>query len=249
MRSCSANRWVRAATSGVVTVERDQPYIVVGTKVEDLVLGKVCPEVLDDPVVVAERHRRHGGRQPVTVSGDGGDDRNAAPSSTRVRSQITDDSLDDGGGAVLLPDRNLAGLPGLPDFVHRWDEQGLNDLDDRRPFVDEPPSESANGDLVALKQVGPHPFGGPFKPTSARCGRSTGGVADGFEGVELRDIDRVATADQRCWEAPCPHPPVGGLIVDAQSVGGLLEVEMLVCERHERQSTPRRQHWALMATK
>jgi hypothetical protein len=30
--------------------------------------------------------------------------------------------------------------------------------------------------------------------------------------------------------------------VDAQSVGRLLEVEMLVCERHERQSTPRRAH-------
>src|SRR6478735_6519170 len=50
--------------------ERDQPYVVVGTEVEDLFLGKVCPEVLDDPVVVAERHRRHGGRQPVTISGD-----------------------------------------------------------------------------------------------------------------------------------------------------------------------------------
>ena len=69
--------------------------IVFRAEPDQFVRRHVRPEVLHRPVVVAERHRRHRGRQRVEVTADGRNQRRAPAPPPRVGGQLTEDPLDD----------------------------------------------------------------------------------------------------------------------------------------------------------
>jgi hypothetical protein len=128
---------------------------------------------------------------------------------------------------VLDPDGQLAVVPGLADRAQRWHQHGLHQVDESSPVADQPPRNGTNGCLVTFDQRIVNSSSLAFETCLARGWRSTRGATLAFNGVKFVGGNQVATVDHVCSQASGPHPAVGGLVVHAQAVGCVLQLDLV----------------------
>ncbi len=184
----------------------------------------VDPPEVDDLVALAAKNvGEHRGRQSMRVTRSGADHHGASmPAATREpRPHAADDPRGDGRSAVLLLDREPTVGPAVSDLVQRrtehadvelrWlrspDQRSLEDLP-RPGFValDEPITQSVR----MLRPPWP-PAGRP------RPGRGPAEV------VEILTAHPPLAAFAPSRQLPGAHVPVGGHVVDAETLGHVVQ--------------------------
>jgi len=110
--------------------------------------GKVGAEVVDMPVALAQRHRRHHRGEHVAVAGQRCHRRRAAPAPSRRRVVLTEDPLHDRARAVLDRDARTARAPLLTDAGERRDEQLLRGSPQFHTVLEQPADQPSGRALL-----------------------------------------------------------------------------------------------------
>ena len=196
------------------------------TEVEEFICGEICTEVLHVPVVFSQCEGSHGRGQCVAFAGECRDDDGAPAPAARVRVVVAEDAFHDGRGPVLVSDRDDSVAPVTTDASHRRHEDLLGDRRHRRTIAGQAIDEITQGTLVTvdesvvgalreLREAG----AGPKRPARRRPGALSG------ESLDVVGIELVSAANPLRWQTTGPNPLVGGLIVDAEPIGGGLQID------------------------
>jgi hypothetical protein len=176
---------------------------------------------MHQPAILAQAYRRHQHRQSVPFSRRCGRHRDASRAALRLAGAGRDEPLADGAGPVLHRDGHRARGPFLADPVQRRRDDPLAQVGQRHA-VGEPGEIVPRQRLVTGHDRGVQPvrLGRPVAyPDPCPRGRS-GGPASG-QGTDVAVVDVVAAPMLPGGQNSLTHPPVRGLVVHPEGVGGL----------------------------
>ena len=191
---CRGSRSCELSAVGVDDSEHRHVDVVVSDEVENLVGWHVRAEVVDVPVVLAQRDGGHRGGQRMTVTCNCGNDSSPTSASAGVRSNVSENPLRRGGGPVLDPNRELTVVPRLADPAQCRSDDLLDQFGDRRPFADDGAGKRSSRRFVTIDQSAVCIF------VAADCSLFALG-ADGFDGCRLRSMN-AASSSGSIWYRP-----------------------------------------------
>jgi hypothetical protein len=176
---------------------------------------------MDQPAILAQAGRGHQSGQGVPFARRRGRHRDAPRPSRRLLHPGADEPLADGAGPVLGRDCHLARGPLLAHPAQRGRNDPLAQIEHRHALGQ--PAELLPGQrLVAVhdRVVQPRGLARPVPDPDLGPRRGTGGSALG-QRADVGVADLVAAPGFPGRERALPHPPVGGLVVHPERLGGL----------------------------
>jgi hypothetical protein len=176
---------------------------------------------MDQPAILAQAGRGHQSGQGVPFARRGGRHRDAPGPARRLMRAGGDEPLANGAGPVLGRDRDLARGPLLAYPAQRGRNDPLAQIEHRHALGQ--PAELLPGQrLVAVhdRVVQPRGLGRPVPDPDLGPRRGAGRPALG-QRDDVRVADLVAAPGLPGRERALPHPPVGGLVVHPERLGGL----------------------------
>ena len=184
-RSVRAARSARGAQSWLVTQDGEVDLLL-GAELHHLSGRRVGSEVVDMPVRVAQRHRRHRGRERMVVTGNRCDRDDAPPPPSGVGYEVAEDALDDRRARCSA---EIGSSPRCQASPMRWSDgttDALQQDDDLGAFGDELAGDAPRPWLVAADERVVDPLllrfeathaGRTSRPRGAQLGLHRGEVA------------------------------------------------------------------------
>ena len=122
-------------------------------------------------------------------------------------------------------------MPPVADPLERRHEDTLQQDDDLRAFGDQVVGDVPRPWLVAADERVVHPLLLRVEATHAGWTSGRGRAQLGLNRREVASGDAVAATHERRRQAARAHPSVGGLVVHAERIGSLLQLELVVVTR------------------
>ena len=129
---------------------------------------------------------------------------------------------------MLDPDGQLAFVPGLADGAHWRNEHSLDQIDEASASLYQTAGACPHAGLVTFDESNVNSPGLAFEASAGGFRGPTGRESPTLGGLECVATDEVAAIHELGSKATALHPAIRSLVVDAESVGRRLEVELLV---------------------